>query len=57
MEAFVLQNTIFDRELLEESTECLDCLPLCSKTRFRVFSSHFPLNKKGLERYNNSPML
>lgn len=56
MDAYVLQNTKFDRELMEESTECSDCLPLCSKARFRVFSSHFPLNRNGLEQHS-SPML
>lgn len=52
MDAYVLENTNFDRELMEESTSCPECLPLCSKTRFRIFSSHFPLTKKGLEEFD-----
>lgn len=57
MDAYVLQNTVFDRELMEESTECLECLPLCTKTRFRVFSSHAPLNRKSLEQSKSSLLL
>lgn len=50
IDAFVLQSTRFDRELMDESTECLECLPICTKTRFRIFSSHFPLNRETLEK-------
>lgn len=49
MDAYVLENTKFDSELMEESTECFDCLPLCTKTHFRVYSSHFPLDEKTLK--------
>ncbi|XP_055304381.1 pickpocket protein 28-like [Sitodiplosis mosellana] len=40
----------------DDTIECLECLPICSKTYFRVLPSYFELNKKGLEA-NNMPLM
>lgn len=54
LDSFIIPNMEFDRRLIDDSLECLECLPLCSKTQYRVFSSEFPLSKKGLEESQSS---
>lgn len=56
MDSFIIPNMNFDRKLTEDSIECMDCLPLCTKTYYRVFSTNFALNKTELER-SDSPLL
>lgn len=48
MDSYVIQNMKFERELIDNSIECLECLPLCSKSGYRVSTTNFPLNRNGL---------
>lgn len=40
----------------DDSIECLECLPICSKTNFRVLPSYFELYSEGLKK-SNLPLL